>query len=168
MTRWSLALAVAAVGLLLAALPARPPRIVFNPSASAPMGWWLIGAATALQVGDYVLVELPPAVAAFAGERGYLPQGVPILKRVAALAGQRVCIVERVVSIDGVPLARALTHDRAQRVLPVWPQCRVLTGDEVFLFNPHRTASFDSRYFGPLQRAAVRGVAHPLWTWNEP
>lgn len=168
MTRRPLLFAVLGIALLAATLPVRPLRIVYNASASAPQGWWLISPASQPRAGDYVLAELPPPVAALAAERGYLPRGVPILKRIAARGGQRVCVVKRQVSIDGIPLARALTHDREQRALPIWEHCRALGDDELFVFNPQRAGSFDSRYFGPLRRADLRGVAQPLWTWGPP
>ena len=38
---------------------------------------------------------------------------------------------------------------------------------EFFLLQPH-PLSFDSRYFGPVLRCDIVGVARPLWTWNPP
>jgi type IV secretory pathway protease TraF len=43
---------------------------------------------------------------------------------------------------------------------------RLIDG-EFFLLQPH-PLSFDSRYFGPVLRCDVVGVARPLWTWNPP
>lgn len=155
-----------AVCVLIA--PTQRARIVYNASDSAPRGWYWIAQNATIGTGDYVLVELPPAAAALADERHYLPRTIPLLKHVAALAGQCVCIHDHVVFIDGQPLARTLVLDSKQRVLPVWNHCRALNDDELFLFNAQREASFDSRYFGPIRRNAVRGRAIPLWVWNTP
>jgi type IV secretory pathway protease TraF len=45
-------------------------------------------------------------------------------------------------------------------------QCRPLVENELFLLSNTNPASFDSRYFGPIDTAAVLGVARPLWTWG--
>jgi conjugative transfer signal peptidase TraF len=160
---------IASLGLALLAFTLTAPRarIVYNASSSAPLGWYLITANKTVRSGDLVLADLPAAVAAFADERHYLPRTVPILKHVGAMAGQRVCIKNRTVIIDGNVVGIALTHDGAHRALPVWNHCRVLAGDELFLFSAKPEGAFDARYFGPIRRSAVRGIAHPLWTWSE-
>lgn len=165
-TRAIFAMMICAVCALSA--PPQRARIVYNASDSAPRGWYWIVQNTAIHAGDYVLAELPPAAATLADERHYLPRAIPLLKHVAALTGQRVCIRDRVVSIDGRPLAHALEHDSKHRALPVWNHCRTLDSDELFLLNAQREASFDSRYFGPIRRNAVRGRAIPMWVWNTP
>lgn len=145
--------------------------VVYNPSDSVPRGWYRIGrmeGAAPLHVGSIVLAWLPADVAAFAGQRGYLPSGVPILKRIGALAPQSVCVRELVVRIDGVVVANVRTHDGVHRPLQAWPQCRSLVVGELFLLSDTNSASFDSRYFGPIAASAVLGVAQPLWTWSVP
>jgi conjugative transfer signal peptidase TraF len=158
--------ALGVTALVLSAIPQRL-RLVYNASASAPLGWYSTHAVSSLSPGDFVVADLPPAVAEFAEQRGYLPHTVPILKHVGALAGQHVCTRNRVVSIDGRALGRALETDGAHRALPVWNHCRALTADEVFLFSTEPEGAFDSRYFGPVSRASVRVIAQPLWTWSE-
>ncbi len=107
-------------------------------------------------------------MAVFAGQRGYLPSGVPILKRIGAIAPQSVCVREQVVLIDGAVAAIARAHDGARRPLPAWQHCRPLAGGELFLLSDTNPASFDSRYFGPIAASAVLGIARPLWTWSTP
>ena len=145
--------------------------VVYNPSDSVPRGWYRIGhleSAVSLQVGSIVLARLPADVAAFAAQRGYLPSGVPILKRVGALAPQSVCVRDQVVRIDGAVVATVRTHDGADRPLQAWAPCRSLVAGELFLLGDTNPASFDSRYFGPIPASAVLGVAQPLWTWSAP
>ena len=173
-------LLLAALGIGLAALcaPAFMPMsvhervfLVYNPTDSVPRGWYQvgsIGSAAALQVGSIVLARLPVAAAAFAGQRRYLPNGVPILKRIGAISPQSVCVREQVVLIDGAVAATARTHDGARRPLQAWQQCRRLANGELFLLSDTNPASFDSRYFGPIATSAVLGIARPLWTWNAP
>ncbi len=44
--------------------------------------------------------------------------------------------------------------------------CRALRAGELFLLSATNPASFDSRYSGPIDAAAVLGRAQPMWTWG--
>ena len=166
------------VGLAALCAPAVMPvgardrvLVVYNPSDSVPRGWYRIGrmeSAASLHVGSIVLARLPAGAAALAAQRGYLPSGVPILKRIGALAPQSVCVREQFVQIDGAVVASVRAHDGAHRPLQAWAQCRPLEVGELFLLGDTNPASFDSRYFGPVSASAVVGVARPLWTWSAP
>jgi conjugative transfer signal peptidase TraF len=166
-----LLLLCAAIGIAAAAAPAawQPPvRIAYNASASAPLGWYQIHAVASPRMGDYVLAMLPNDTSALAAQRGYLPAGLPVLKQVAAVAGQHVCARSDAILIDDSASVRVLRSDRFGRPLPAWHQCRRLIDGELFLLNANNAASFDSRYFGPVLASAVRGQAIPLWTWSAP
>ena len=144
------------------------PRLTYNPSDSVAVGWYRIEPRTdslprPLSVDSIVLLPLPAKAAALAAQRGYLPAGVPLLKPVAAIAPQQVCISGGIVRIDGVPSAAVLRADRMGRPLPSWQQCRRLKPGELFLLSTTNPASFDSRYFGPVSAATVIGIAHPVW-----
>lgn len=163
----------AAFGIAALAAPellAPAARWAYNPSDSVPRGWYRIEpagrVADALHVGDIVLARLPPEAAALAAQRGYLPQRIPLLKRIGAMAPQRVCMVQRTVYVDDVPVALARETDGLGRSLPVWSHCRALRAGELFLLSATNLASFDSRYFGPIDAAAVLGHAQPMWTWG--
>jgi len=143
-------------------------QLVFNPSDSAPRGWYLVTPAACFRVGDYVMAQIPRAAASLAAARGYLPLTVPLLKRVGAVAGVRVCACNGVVYVDGMAVARTLDVDGSGRTMTGWQECRALASDELFLLNPSNKASFDSRYFGPVKTTEVRGRATPLWTWSHP
>ena len=162
---------VAVAALVLPAMERVRTRIVYNPSDSVARGWYRIAPVAgtdSLRVDSIVLARLPDSVAAFAAQRGYLPDGLPILKRIGAVAPQSVCVREQVVRIDGAAVATARLHDGAHRSLPPWAQCRRLAENELFLLSDTNPASFDSRYFGPIEASAVLGIAMPLWTWDTP
>lgn len=159
---------ICVAALLVPAVVQFPVRLVYNPSDSVPRGWYRMGSPATLYVGGIVLVRLPADVAALAAQRGYLPEGVPLLKRIGAIAPQSVCVGEGVVRIEGVAVAAVLTQDGAYRRMQPWAQCRMLADGELFLLSHAHPASFDSRYFGPVEASLVIGSAHPLWTWNAP
>ncbi len=158
--------AVLGVGLITVSSWRRPSsKIVYNPSRSAPLGWYVVKPVAEVHRGDFVLVQLPAAIARLADERQYLPKTVPLLKNIGAVVGDRVCEQQGLVRINGVPIARALTRDRAGRALVAWSDCRQLFTDELFLLGTTSPASFDSRYYGPIRVESVIGTAIPVWTW---
>lgn len=138
------------------------PRVIWNASASAPIGLYRIHPDRDPPTGALVAVTPPQRWARWMAERGYLPEGVPLLKHVAAKAGQRVCRIGAAVSVDALPVAIALAHDRRGRSLPAWQGCRTLQRGELLLLNPAHPDSLDGRYFGPLLASAVIGRATPL------
>lgn len=160
-----IALAVAGIGLALMGFSAvrhPAPILVWNASASVPVG--LYGTVSGEpKLGDFALVLMPDSVAPMAAERGYLPIGVPLVKRIAGMEGNSVCAVGSTVCVNGKKVAQQLEKDRAGRVLPHWRGCRRLAVGEVFLLAD-ATDSFDSRYFGPVLRASIIKRLVPLWT----
>src|SRR3546814_1672134 len=80
-------------------LPA--PRLVWNASASAPTGFWRIDPGARIDRGDMVLVRTPDSVRQLAARRHYLPANVPLLKRVVARDGSKVCALGSAIFIDG-------------------------------------------------------------------
>ena len=161
---------LAACGVVSLAAPAvlRPHlMIMWNASASVPVGLYLLETTDARYVSELVAVVPPEPLATFLAAGNYLPHGVPMLKHVLALPGQTVCRDGLVVTVDKAAVGTALERDRQGRALPVWQGCRVVPVDALFLMNSRSADSLDGRYFGPLPRSAVTGRAHPVWTKEE-
>lgn len=159
------------IGLAALLMPLAVPNrvhLVYNPSDSVPRGWYRIGPTDSLTVGSIVLARLPAQAATLASQRAYLPAGIPLLKRIGAIAPQRVCLDGASVRIDDVVVAAVMRADGHGRPLPAWPQCRRLAHGEFFLLSSTNQASFDSRYFGPIRALDVIGSAQPIWTWSAP
>jgi len=150
-----------AVLLSTVALPPAP-RLVWNASASAPIGLYVVSPATAAQPGDTVVARLPEPYRRLAATRRYLPLNVPLVKRVAAVAGDDVCALGHQVFVNGQPVTKRLDVDRAGRPLPHWSGCRRLRGDQRFLLMD-APASFDGRYFGVTEGVDIVGKARLLW-----
>lgn len=160
--------AVAALGLAAVAFSAwaRPDiRLAFNPSPSAPRGWYAVAPLDrAPQVGDHVLAWAPPWARQLADRRRYVPATVPLMKPVAAVAGARVCRTGMWVTVDGRLVAIARPRDTAGRPMPRWQGCRTLAPYELLLIA-QPSGSFDGRYFGPIDARLVLARVRPLWTW---
>ena len=95
--------------------------------------------------------------------RGYLPIGVPMMKRILALPGQTVCRRGLDIIVYGA-VGRARERDSADREMPVWQGCHTIGDDELFVMNWDVPDSVDSRYFGPFPRGSVIGRALPVFT----
>jgi len=166
MTRRAIRMSIAGTAIGLMLLPnmiPSPPMLLWNASASVPIGLYAVHRPRAPRVGDIVVVRPPAPLARYLAARRSLPEGVLLIKPIAARAGQTVCRIGRIVSVDGVALAEAQRRDLLGRPLPVWQGCRVLRPGDVFLMNPARPDSLDGRYFGPLSTVAIIGRATPLW-----
>jgi conjugative transfer signal peptidase TraF len=158
-----LALTLFGLGLIGLATLARPaPSLVWNASASAPIGLYRVLPENAAR-GDLVLVRTPNSVRQLAAERGYLPSNVPLVKRIVAGSGDLVCAAGDAISINGRVVAERLARDRLGRPLPTWSGCHLLDSGEAFLLMEGRADSFDSRYFGPVPTPAIIGRLVPLW-----
>lgn len=153
-----------ALGLALLAASIFGPMplvLAWNTSASVPTGLYLI-VSRPRRIGDYVLVHLSAAMQVLAERRSYIGPNTPLLKRVVAKAGDRVCRRGPDVLIPGQKRVIALGSDRGGRLLPVWHGCHRLQHGQVFILGTHQE-SFDSRYFGPVPSDQIIGVAIPLF-----
>jgi conjugative transfer signal peptidase TraF len=157
----------AAVALVLSTMGEATPTYIWNASKSVPIGLYQLQPAGRLAVTELVAVRPPEPLATFLDLNGYLPIGVPMLKRVLALPGQTVCRKGLTISVDAIDMGEALSRDSRGRPLPVWQGCRVVADGEVFLMNWQSVESLDGRYFGVLPAAAIVGQAAPLWTDEE-
>ena len=143
------------------------PLFIWNASASIPIGLYRLRPAENFHVTDLLAVEPPEPLATFLDLNGYLPIGVPMLKRVLALPGQNVCRRGLTISVDDIPVGEARDRDARGRPLPKWQGCRVVGDGEIFLMNWQSSDSLDGRYFGMLPASTVIGRALPVWTWEE-
>jgi conjugative transfer signal peptidase TraF len=153
-------LAVSALAVtLIAAKPCiNPvPIVIWNASNSVPIGWYFVSKRQP-HLGKIAVIRPTEWVEIYVSARGYLPLQTPLLKPVRAIKGSIVCRFGRYVFIDGNMVARAKYLDIKHRMLPVWKGCLILKSDEIFVLGQHRD-SFDSRYFGPVNRTQVLGTA---------
>jgi len=143
------------------------PCYIWNASESVPIGLYRFQPIEQLTVTDLVAIRPPGPLAHFLDLNGYLPLGVPMLKRVLALPGQTVCRTGSTIAVDNVEAGQARERDGRGRLLPVWQGCRVVAADELFVMNWQSEESLDGRYFGVIPASAVIGQALPVWTKKE-
>lgn len=151
---------VAAVILTLIAPPR--PLLIWNVSPSAPIGLYVVASEQPPARGDMVAARLAPPWRSLASARRYLPANVPLIKRVAAAAGDRICATGADISVNDIAVARRLDRDAAGRPMPHWSGCIVLRPGQNLLLMPG-SASFDGRYFGPTAQGDIVGKVDLLW-----
>lgn len=164
----TMATMLAAVTAVLATIGPKPaPSVIWNASASVPIGLYRVFPAGKLAVTDLVVALPPEPLATFLAEGSYLPRGVPLIKRVLALPGQTVCRDARTITVDNIVMGEARVEDQRGHPLPIWSGCRIVSARQVFLMNWDEPDSLDSRYFGPISSAAIIGHAQAIWTFQE-
>ncbi len=154
------------LGLLAAAQIDHAPWLVWNASASVPIGLYLVRASNPPSLGDLFAVRLPEDLSSLVVERGYVGADTLLLKRVTAISGMTVCRDGLDITLDGRVVAEAASADQQGRPLPRWTGCVTLGSDEVFLLVAGVADSLDGRYFGPLSADTILGRAIPLWTFG--
>jgi conjugative transfer signal peptidase TraF len=171
--RWAIAVSITGVMMMATLAVGEAAGLRINATASMPRGLWRVQAGEPIARGTIVTV-CPPDQADIreAAQRGYIPSGgcpggyEPLVKPVAAIAGDLVAVTPQGIAVDGklVVDTGPLAEDKAGRPLHPIPigAYRVEPG-EVWLLSGHDPRSYDSRYFGPLPVANVTGVARPLW-----
>jgi conjugative transfer signal peptidase TraF len=160
-------LTVGGVALVSSTMGPATPIYIWNASKSVPTGLYRLLPVGRLVVTDLVAVRLPDPLATFLDLNGYLPVGVPMLKRVIALPGQTVCRQGLRISVDGIDMGSAKARDGRGKPLPAWQGCGVVGADELLLMNWQSEDSLDGRYFGVLPQSSVIGKALPVWTGEE-
>ncbi len=142
----------------------------WNITDSIPRGLWLVEPMHNLSTKRGTLVAIcPPAsfIVRAVAASGMLPGGdcpisgvAPLLKPVAAIQGDSVRLQNGFpATVNGV----AIANTTAKPGLPAWPDGEyIVQPGQVWLFSSYSPNSFDSRYFGPVELAYVRGQAVPL------
>ena len=159
-----LATTLAALGVGVPRLTPMPVKWIWNASASAPIGLYTIDLDAPFDITDLVAIDAPEPFASLFAERGYLPRGALLMKRILAVSGQIVCRANLTITVDGIEVGVALERDRAGRDLPAWQGCRRVQNGEVFVMNRQVPDSLDGRYFGLTFTDQIIGRALPLWT----
>jgi conjugative transfer signal peptidase TraF len=146
-------LATVALGVVLIAGPS--DYIVYNESPSAPQGFYVRISGPA-RLGSFVTVRARDVARPYAALRGFVGPHDRFIKRVGAVAPERICAKGDIVTLGNRRIER-LSQDRSGRALPRWSACRVLHPGEIFLLGDTPN-SFDSRYFGVVSETRIEGV----------
>lgn len=137
--------------------------LLWNATASAPIGLYRVSPGGPIARGHMVAVRMPARFRSFAAERDYVPETVPLVKRVVGVPGDVVCGVGRSITLDGGLILERRLHDGAGRAMPSWQGCVTLDAGHLFVAMPDVATSFDGRYFGVSDARDVVGKVDLLW-----
>ena len=105
--------------------------------------------------GDIVVFEPPESMRS--------ASGAPFIKRVIGLAGDRVKLEDGLVLVNGVELDEPYLFERRGEPEPTEPGADgdswIVPVGSLFVMGDHRSASADSREFGPIDASTVLGRA---------
>lgn len=145
-------------GLVLGGILALP-WLALNISASVPLGLYRKTAVPQpLARGDLVILPAPTSV------QDWHSAWVPLLKPVAAIAGDTVCNIEETLWIGTRSYGRVWEQAHG-RPLPHLEGCLTIPDGEVFLAS-NVPYSLDSRYAGAIPIRVLTAGAVPLLTWR--
>ncbi len=158
---WKALMSIAAMLLILAssieiAFPPKPV-LLYNPSESAPVGWYRLRPKDTLKNDIIVAAYAPETARRLADERHYLPYNYPLIKTIWAMPGAYICIQNMRVRVPNRPDIYQLTQDGLGRDMPKLSGCFTLGNDEYFLISKDVQTGFDSRYFGPVSKENILG-----------
>ena len=160
--RWAAGVGVLGCVLGLTIIAPPSPWLVWNVSASAPLGLYRVSNIGDLARGDMVIARVPMRWRTWAARRHYIPANVPLVKRVAALPGDLICAAARSLWVNGKLVVERRMVDGAGRAMPSWSGCvRLQPGEYLLLMDS--PSSFDGRYFGVSAKADLVGKAVLLW-----
>jgi type IV secretory pathway protease TraF len=142
----------------------KAPPVIINETVSMKKGLYVWSGDThALKHGDIVAMPMNERARDYLVAKLGYPTDTMLLKRVAALPGETVCRHgEAVTAPKRAVLAER--RDSAGSILPSWEGCHTLLPTEIFLLGDH-SASFDSRYFGPVLTAEISGTYKEFRPW---
>ena len=156
----ALVITLAVIGTSAQILRPPIPRLLYNPSKSAAVGWYHLRPGERPKRSDQVAAYAPLWARNLAEQRGYLPSDYPLIKTVWAVAGEEVCYNNQSVSVPKRPDIPILGQDVLGRDMPQMSGCHVLKQGQYLLMSPDVQTGFDSRYFGPVETQNIIGVVH--------
>jgi len=137
--------------------------LIWNRTKSAPQGlYWRSNGP--LTLNGWAIVSGRSKGALWASNAGFVGEDWPLIKRVRAMPGDRICREKEAVFINGKQIATALPISQNGTALPSWQGCHIVADTEVFLLNDH-PRSLDGRYFGVTSLEDISGSARLIWQW---
>ena len=168
-----LKVALMGLGLVLLCVIAylnQPKRIFPNTTVSLPAGlyYYVPGDVFDLQEGD--LVRFNYVAPKWVRDRHWThkKESDNYLKKIAGVPGDRITVNGREISVcpqSGTPCEVVAKRMETDRYGEAWPELQVggvIPEDKFFMIGTH-PASFDSRYYGYVDRSQLLGKAKGIW-----
>lgn len=143
---------------------------VVNLTDSMPTGLYLKTYPILFKKNDLVLLCLEGEVSTWATTHHIIPQGmgckgtsIPLLKKIIALKGDYVLLTYSGFIVNGVPIKNTIPIIGIVKQWFPLNQNIVLKDNEFIVIADYDSRSFDSRYFGIIQRDQITAKVIPIW-----
>jgi len=156
---------IASVFAAAALIAASGHELVVNTSPSMPSGLYWIARDAPMERGSVVLFAPPDGVRELIYGRGWLREGMPLLKTVGGLAGDTYCARDGRFVVAGDDVGPVFPRDSQGLPVPQLVGCRRVGADEFLPVASALDRSFDGRYMGAVSVRNVLGVGRALVTF---
>lgn len=133
--------------------------IVYQPTPSMPIGFYVVFPAKQFQRNDTVVFQPPEAFRQFLRIHHWAPDNGYLMKYVVGVPEDFVCNRYGILTVNDKKIANLYRFYEKSRPLPKKNFCQRLKKDQYLLMNPKVPRSFDGRYFGPINQKAILGKA---------
>jgi len=142
--------------------------LIFNITGSMPIGIYYTSSNTKnIKKGDFVIVKLPFQLQKFGVERKYIPNyKTKLLKEVIGIPGDKVNLKDKEIVINNSHVYKAPTYkyDMEHRKLHFYPRGEYISKSYWLYGENNPDESWDSRYYGPVNKLNILKKAVPVIT----
>ncbi|BBA53226.1 conjugal transfer protein TraF (plasmid) [Fusobacterium varium] len=137
-----------------------------NKTRSLPRGIYKLYPPVDLHKGDIIVFEIPKS-AELMFKRGYVSNIDSLMKKLAALPGDHIEIINQELYINGNNWGKIYEKDKLYRPLPSLKEKDLIPGEKEVLALSDINNSFDGRYFGPIEIKSIKYKAKPVFILKE-
>jgi signal peptidase I len=143
------------------------PILLINETPSEPLGIYRLVRRDRSEYrrGMYVVFPVPQALQGLVYGRHWLRGGIPFLKELLGVAGDRVCVFPDRLELNDRIVGPVFEVDSQGQPLPQHRGCFLVPSGYFFAASKYLNKSFDGRYFGALPLSVLQGEARPVWTF---
>lgn len=143
------------------------PKLLINETASEPLGVYRLvpHEESNYRRGMFVVFPVPRELRAIVYGRHWMRNGIPFLKELLGMPGDRVCVFADRLEINTEAIGPVFERDSTGQSLPQQRGCFIVQPGYFFAASHYLDKSFDGRYFGALPLSEIQGEARPVWTF---
>lgn len=149
-------------------------KLIINTSPSIPLGIYTLKPISGqLKQNDLIAFCLDKKDQDFALSRGYILAGTrcngstPLLKSIIAIPGDNVTLTNNKIIVNNKTYNYPTQqYDSKNRLLPNWPRGKYQNTLGFWVIGTNSNKSWDSRYFGSINRNQIIFLIKPLWLWS--
>lgn len=136
--------------------------ISWQESISMPEGWYATLPVKTIHRGEVLVFKPPGTAMKIMLKHHWILPNSEMMKIAAAVPGDKVCLKQGEVWINQKAYAPVFEDYKPGHPLPHLSLCRRLNHNEYMMMSTHIPNSFDSRYFGPIDRSQILARAIKL------